>query len=124
MSLGTVVVHGLINDVLEDCTVLIPISNTIIAAGDKMKIRWANSHTPQFESIYLVQSDSKKAEVPIVLASNVSTDTGHLMVTLPRTLIPSNAYFMTLGKPPLHCKTGNLRIVGVTRGNCSRIHKR
>ncbi|CAO3652184.1 unnamed protein product [Mucor hiemalis] len=72
----------------------------------------ANSHDTAFSSIYLVQSDG--VQTPIVLATNVATSLGQIIVDLPRTLVPSNAYYMTLGTAPKHCKSGNLRIVGAS----------
>lgn len=49
----------------------------------------ANSHDTAFSSIYLVQSDG--VQTPIVLATNVATSLGQIIVDLPRTLVPSNA---------------------------------
>ncbi|KAL9555299.1 hypothetical protein MBANPS3_002424 [Mucor bainieri] len=72
----------------------------------------ANSHATVFPSIYLVQSDG--VTTPVVIATNVSTALGQIVVELPRTLVPSNAYYMTLGKAPQSCQSGNLRIIGAT----------
>lgn len=72
----------------------------------------ADSHATEFPSIYLVQSDGKTN--PVILATNVSTSLGHIVVELPRTLVPSNAYYMTLGEAPQYCQSGNLRIIGAT----------
>lgn len=102
--------NALIDDTGEDCIVLNPLGNTIVTAGEKMKIMWANSHATTFSSIYLVQSDG--VQTPIVLATDVPTAPGQIIVDLPRTLVPSNAYYMTLGTAPNYCKSGNLRIVG------------
>lgn len=51
--------------------------------------RRANSHATTFSSIYLVQSDG--VQTPIVLATDVPTAPGQIIVDLPRTLVPSNA---------------------------------
>lgn len=72
----------------------------------------ANSHETVFPSIYLVQSDGNNT--PTILATNVSTSLGYIVVELPRTLVPSNAYYMTLGKAPQSCQSGNLRILGAS----------
>ncbi|KAI9483700.1 MAG: hypothetical protein EXX96DRAFT_616665 [Benjaminiella poitrasii] len=104
--------NALINDVNEDCTVINPIGNTIVTAGEKIKIAWANSHVTNFSSIYLVQSDGNKT--PIVIAENVPTASGQIILDLPRTLVPSNAYYMTLGAKPYQCQSGNLRIIGAS----------
>ncbi|KAI8073544.1 hypothetical protein BDF21DRAFT_73571 [Thamnidium elegans] len=106
----TACINALVNDVQEDCMITNPIGNTIVTAGEKMKIMWTNSHVGTFPSIYLVQSDGNNK--PIILASDVITDSGKIIVELPRNLIPSNAYYMTLGDAPYHCNSGNLRIVG------------
>ncbi|KAI8991895.1 hypothetical protein BDF20DRAFT_811026, partial [Mycotypha africana] len=90
--------------------VLNPIANTIVSAGEKMKISWVNSHADSFDSIYLIQMDGDVR--PVVIARNVPTKQGEIEVDLPHNLIPSNAYYMTLGSPPFHCYAGNLRIVG------------
>ncbi|KAI8636031.1 hypothetical protein BD408DRAFT_356449, partial [Parasitella parasitica] len=97
--------------------VINPIGNTIVTAGEKMKIMWANSHATVFPSIYLVQSDG--VTTPIIIATNVSTSLGHIEVELPRTLVPSNAYYMTLGKAPESCQSGNLRIIGASSSKCT-----
>ncbi|KAL0144058.1 hypothetical protein V8B55DRAFT_1561409 [Mucor lusitanicus] len=103
---------ALVNSAVGDCSVINPIGNTIVTAGEKIKIMWANSHATVFPSIYLVQSDG--VTTPIVLATNVSTALGEIVAELPRTLVPSNAYYMTLGKAPQSCQSGNLRIIGAS----------
>ncbi|GAA5804929.1 hypothetical protein HPULCUR_010439 [Helicostylum pulchrum] len=90
----TACINALVNDVQEDCMITTPIGNTIVTAGEKMKIMWTNSHVGTFPSIYLVQSDGNGK--PIILASDVVTDSD----------------YMTLGEAPYHCNSGNLRIVG------------
>ncbi|KAK4514528.1 uncharacterized protein ATC70_002126 [Mucor velutinosus] len=72
----------------------------------------ANSHATVFPSIHLVQSDG--VTTPIVIATNVSTALGQIEAELPRTLVPSNAYYMTLGTAPHSCQSGNLRIIGAS----------
>ncbi|KAI7900042.1 uncharacterized protein BX663DRAFT_477655 [Cokeromyces recurvatus] len=110
IAILTVTSTALVNDVNEDCTVINPIGNTIIMAGDKMKIAWVNSHVSNFSNISLVQADGNRT--PIIIAENVPTAPGQIVVNLPRTLIPSNAYYMTLGTKPYQCQSGNLRIIG------------
>ncbi|KAI8080765.1 uncharacterized protein B0P05DRAFT_539534 [Gilbertella persicaria] len=104
--------YALVNDINEDCIVINPIGNTIVMAGDKMKISWTNSHVDRFASIYLVQSDGLTQ--PIVIAEDVPTSSGQVVVDLPSNLIPSNAYYMTLGVAPYHCQSGNLRILAAS----------
>ncbi|EIE87508.1 hypothetical protein G6F46_000565 [Rhizopus delemar] len=106
--------YALINDVDEDCIVMTPIGNTIVRAGEKMKIQWSNAHTDMFDAIYLVQSDGDQN--PIVIATDLPTNQNRITVNLPKNLIPSNAYYMTLGKPPYHCHSGNLRVLAARKG--------
>ncbi|KAI9251728.1 hypothetical protein BY458DRAFT_444109 [Sporodiniella umbellata] len=106
--------HALINDVDEDCIVINPIGNTIVTAGEKLKIQWSNSHTEQFENIYFVQSDGD--QTPIKVASDVLTNPNKATIDLPWNLTPSNAYYMILGDAPFHCKSGNLRVLKATSG--------
>ncbi|KAI9343806.1 hypothetical protein BD770DRAFT_475944 [Pilaira anomala] len=102
ISVLAAAVHALINDIKEDCIVITPIGNTIVTAGEEMKIMWTNSHAEKFSSIYLVQSDGSNQK-PIVLASDVDTKTGKITLIID---------YMTLGEAPNHCNSGNLRIVG------------
>ncbi|CAO0797522.1 unnamed protein product [Mucor circinelloides] len=112
LALLATVSNALVNSAIGDCSVINPIGNTIVTAGEKIKIMWANSHATVFPSIYLVQSDG--VPTPIVIATNVSTGLDHIIAELPRTLVPSNAYYMTLGEAPHSCQSGNLRIIGAT----------
>ncbi|OBZ90957.1 hypothetical protein A0J61_00972 [Choanephora cucurbitarum] len=99
----------------EDCIVTNPISNTIVTAGEKMKIAWSNSHTDKFPTIYLVQSDGAD-KTPVIIAQDVATSDGHILVDLPNYLAPSGAYYMTLGEAPYHCVSGNIRIFASPTG--------
>ncbi|KAI8366604.1 hypothetical protein BD560DRAFT_300161, partial [Blakeslea trispora] len=92
-----------------------PIGNTIVTAGGKMKIAWSSSHADQFSTVYLVQSDGSD-QTPVIIATNVPTSEGSLMVDLPDFLAPSNAYYMTLGEAPYHCVSGNIRILASPTG--------
>ncbi|KAG1150470.1 hypothetical protein G6F37_001862 [Rhizopus arrhizus] len=107
--------YALINDIDEDCIVMTPIGNTIVTAGEKMKIQWSNTHTDMFETIYLVQSDGDQS--PIVIATNLPTNQNRITVNLPKNLIPSNAC-----KPPYHCNSGNLRVLAARKGVTSEIN--
>ncbi|CAO3682608.1 hypothetical protein G6F70_002008 [Rhizopus microsporus] len=100
---------ALITDTGEECIVVTPIGNTVVKAGEKMKIQWSHSHIEAFENIYLTLTDG--VQNPVIIASNVRTDQRKITVDLPRTLIPSNAYRLTLGEPPHHCTVGKLRVV-------------
>ncbi|EIE88658.1 hypothetical protein RO3G_13369 [Rhizopus delemar RA 99-880] len=68
--------------------------------------------TDEFEKISLIQTDGD--QTPIVLASNVLTTSNKILVDLPKDLVPSNDYYMVLGEPPNDCKSGNLRVIGIT----------
>ncbi|CAO3696691.1 unnamed protein product [Rhizopus stolonifer] len=111
-SIFVSVSYALINDIDEDCIVINPIGNTIVTAGEKMKVQWSNSHTEKFGGIYLVQSDGN--QTPIKIASDLPTIPNKVIIDLPWNLTPSNAYYMTLGEPPFHCTSGNLRILKAT----------
>ncbi|CAO3675370.1 unnamed protein product [Rhizopus stolonifer] len=106
--------YALINDINESCIVITPIGNTIVTAGEQMKIRWADAREKKFKTIRLIQSDGDSDQEPIVIAHDISTQLNTITVDLPYDLIPSNAYYMILGEPPDHCESGNLRIIGAS----------
>ncbi|KAG0946871.1 hypothetical protein G6F35_014165 [Rhizopus arrhizus] len=56
-------------------------------------------------------------QTPIVIASDVLAITNKITVDLPKDLVPSNDYYLMLGEPPNDCKSGNLRIIGITEAS-------